>query len=214
MAINTYSLVKNFLPSLMDVPTAALDPVSGTLDNLFTIAENRVIDDVMDRGGVRTWETSFLGTVSTAGTVAFPSDLLEFKHLYIDTAPTQWLERKDPEWIYRNYATRTSNGKPKFFAGEAGVMIFGPSSDSNYTVKGIYYARPGTVIGGSTTFTGVFSNNPQLLLFAAAMEAEVFLKRPQQVQVWEARYQQELDRLIGRELRERWSGSRLRVVPN
>jgi len=213
MAINTYSLVKNFLPSLLDVPTAALEPVSGTLDNLFTMAEDRAIDDVMDRGGVRAFETSFLGTVSTAGTVAFPSDLLEFKHLYIDTAPAQWLERKDPEWVYRNYPTRSANGKPKFFAGEASSLIFGPTSDTNYTIRGIYYARPTSVVGTATTFTGVFASN-KLLLFAAAVESEVFLKRMQHVQLWEARYAQELERIIGKEMRERWSGSRLRVTPN
>lgn len=211
MALNTYSLVKAAIPARVIVPTAQITANGVDLDDLLLQAEERIYDDVMSKGGVRAWETALSSTVSSSGTLAVPTDYLELKHAYISQANVQWLERKDAEWIYRAYPKRSADGLPKTIAREGSSFIFGPFAESQYLVKGIYYAKPTSVINGGT-FTGIFADHPLLLLFAGCVEAERTLKRPQEEQMWEGRYQQELDRVIGKEMRERWSGSNLRVT--
>lgn len=213
MALNTYTNVRSAIPARLDVATAQLNPTSADLDDLLLQAEERIIDDVMARGGVREWETALSSTVTGSGTLAVPTDYLELKHAYIDQAQAQWLDRKSAEWIYRAYPKRSADGLPKFIAREGSNFIFGPFAASQYLVKGIYYAKPASVVNVSgATFTGIFASHPLLFLFAGCVESETFLKRPDQRALWEAQYQQELDRVIGKEMRERWSGSVLRVT--
>lgn len=214
MAINTYTLVKQALPAVMDVATAQLAFMpSGDMDDVFRMAEERIINDIMDRGGVRAWESTLNGTMSASGTLALPSGYMELKHAYINTSPVQWLERRNAEDVYRSYPLRSAEGKPRCIAREGEQFIFGPFPDAQYLVTGIHYARPSTVVGsGNTTFTGVFANNPTILIYAAASEAETFLKRQKQRQEWEARYGAVLDRIVSQEMRERWSGSNLMVT--
>ena len=211
MALNTYSLVKAAIPARVIVPTAQITANGVDLDDLLLQAEERVYDDVMSRGGVRNWETALNSTIAAAGTLAVPTDYMELKHAYIDQASAQWLERRSAEDIYRAYPVRSAQGLPKTIAREGSSFIFGPFAGSQYLVKGIYYAKPTSVIN-TGTFTGIFADHPLLLLFSGCVEVEQVLKRPDQVQLWDARYQQELDRVIGKEMRERYSGSSLRVT--
>ena len=212
MALNTFSLVKAAVPSRIDVLTAQLNPTGADLEDLMLQAEERIYDDLMAHGGVRNWETALSLTITGTGTIAVPTDYLELKHAYIDQANAQWLERKSAEWVYRAYPKRSADGLPKTIAREGSNFIFGPYADSQYLVKGIYYGKPTSVVGSASTFTGIFADHPLLLLFAGCVEAEQFIKRPDQIQLWESRYQQELERVIGKEMRERWSGSSLRVT--
>src|SRR5688572_12698877 len=180
MALNTYSLVKAAIPARIIVPTAQITANGVDLDDLLLQAEERVYDDVMSRGGVRAWETALSSTISSSGTLAVPTDYLELKHAYIDQAEAQWLDRKSAEWVYRAYPKRSADGLPKTIAREGSSFIFGPFAESQYLVKGIYYAKPTSVINGGT-FTGIFSDHPLLLLFAGCVEAEQILKRPDQI---------------------------------
>ena len=200
MAINTYSLVKAAIPARVIVPTAQVTANGVDLDDLLLQAEERVYDDIMKQGGVRQWETALSSTISASGTLAVPTDYMELKHAYIDAAQVQWLERKSAEQMYRDYPTRSAQGLPKTIAREGSNFIFGPFAGSQYLVKGIYYGKPTSVINGGT-FTGIFADHPLLLLFAGCVEVEQVLKRPDQVQMWEARYGQELERVIGKEMR-------------
>lgn len=213
MALNTYTNIRSAIPARLDVTTAQLNPTGADLDDLLLQAEERIYDDVMARGGVREWETALNSTITGSGTVAVPSDYMELKHAYIEKANVQWLERKSAEWIYTAYPKRSADGLPKFIAREGSNFIFGPFAESTDLVKGIYYAKPTSIVNVSgSTFTGIFGSHPLLLLFAGCVESEDFLKRPAQRALWEGKYQQELDRVIGKEMRERWSGSVLRVT--
>lgn len=73
-------------------------------------AENRIYNDLR----VKAMEASFSSAISS-GTVALPTGFLEWKFLYIDDSSATKLTRKDEEWIYTNYPTRSGSDKPVFF---------------------------------------------------------------------------------------------------
>ena len=134
---------------------------------------------------VRAMEEALSSAISS-GTIALPTGYVGLKFAYIDGNPAQNLKRKSADWMYEKYPVRASSGKPKFIAREGATFIFGPYPDSGYTVKGSYYARPTAV---ATTVNSIFTDNPDLYLFAALAESSLFLgqddNRPK---IWEAKF--------------------------
>lgn len=136
---------------------------------------------------IRAMETALSGTIAS-GVVALPSDYIDLKNAYISsTDPYQPLERKSAQWVYRQYPTRAADGRPKYIAREGSNFIFGPYPDSGYTVAGIYYARLSHLSASNTTnwFT---TNAPELLLYAALMATEPYLKNDERFPFWQTRY--------------------------
>lgn len=159
---------------------------------------------------VRQMETA-LSSAIASGVLAVPTGYLEMKFAYINGSPMQKLQRKDAEWIYQNYPTRSSDATPKFFAREATNFIFGPYPDSNYTVKGVYYKKLDALSGSNTT-NWLVTDVPDLILFAALCEAAPFLEDDQRVGLWEKKYEQIKRRVQVNDEQEEFSGSPLQVT--
>jgi hypothetical protein len=126
-------------------------------------------------------ETALSAAISGSGTATAPTGFLGLKYAYIDGSPTQRLEVRSPQQIYERFPNRSSDGKPEWIGYDAGSFIFGPFPDSTYTVKGTYYKRQGPLASG---VYDLFSNNPDLFLFAALAELEPFLKNDKRVALW------------------------------
>ena len=138
-----------------------------------------------------------------SGVAALPSDFLELKYAYIDGTPVQWLDVKAAQWIHQMYPTRSSDGKPSFVAVDNSNLIFGPYPDSAYTVKGTYYAKP-TALSTSNETNWIVTNAPDLILFGALVESAPYIGDDPRFQIWEAKFQQTVDRVKRQEKRERW----------
>lgn len=164
-------------------------------------AETRIYNDLR----IRCMETAFSSAIAS-GTVAVPSGFLEWKFLYVDGSAAQKLTRKDAEWIYTIYPTRSASGKPVFFAREAETFIFGPYPDSAYTIKGSYYKRL-SALSDSNTTNWLITDAPDLLRFAALCEAAPYIKDDSRIALWEGKYQASKKRVKDTDKREAWSGS-------
>lgn len=170
------------------------------------LGENRIYRDMR----VRQMETA-LSEAIASGVIAVPSGYLEMKNAYINGSPTQKLQRKDAEWIYHNYPTRSSDGTPKFFAREAGNFIFGPYPDSAYTVKGVYYKKLSALSDTNTT-NWLTDDAPDLILFAALCEAAPWMANDERIPLWEKKYDQIRARFQRNDEQEEFSGSPLAVT--
>jgi len=170
-----------------------------------TDAESRIYNDLR----LRCMETAFSEAIAS-GTVAVPSGFLEWKYLYVDGSTAQKLTRKDAEWIYTNYPTRSASGKPVYFAREAETLIFGPYPDSAYTIKGVYYKRLAALSDSNTT-NWFITDAPDLLRYAALAEAAFWTKDERDMNTFEAKYQMIKSRLESTERKEAFSGSVLSV---
>lgn len=196
MAINTYATLKTAITYWLDITATDL---TNQIDDLVTLGEKRIHREARTSDNEATLTTSI-----SSGTVALPSDYVEMRYCYVNTSPVQILQRRQPEWIYENYPTRSGGGKPLFFAREAGNLIFGPYPDSTYAINGIYYKRAGTL--SSATYN-LFLNNPDLYLFACLAESEIIIGRDNRVALWEAKYQKVLGMVNGEAKNEYVSGS-------
>lgn len=200
MAINTYSTLKTSVTSWLDINVADLSTV---IDDLVTLGETRIFREARTKDT----ETAFSLAI-TGGVLTVPGNYVELKHAYVDSSPTQILERRSAEYIYGAYPTRSSSGKPKFIAREASNFIFGPYPDSGYTIKGVYYRR---LVPLATAIHDLFVNNPDLYLFACLAESEIIIGRDNRVAVWEGKYQKILADVNGMDRKEQASGSGLRM---
>jgi hypothetical protein len=117
-------------------------------------------------------ETAF-STAISSGVIALPTGYKELKFAYINTSPVARLTRKAASWIYEKYPFRSAYGQPAFIAREGSNFIFGPYPDSTYTVSGVYYKNLGPL---SSSAHAVFTNNPDLYLYATLVAAEPYIK--------------------------------------
>jgi hypothetical protein len=125
-------------------------------------------------------ETALSVTLSS-GVGTAPTGFLGLKYAYVDASPAVPLEFRSPQQIYVSYPNRSVTSKPKWIAYDAGSFIFGPFPDSDYTIKGTYYKRQGPL---SSSVYDLFSNNPDLYLFAALAEAEGYVGKDDRIPLW------------------------------
>ncbi len=182
------------------------DELDDYIPDYIRLAEARIYRELR----VRQMETALSSTIA-AGVIAVPSGYAELKFAYINASPIGKLQRKDAEWIYHNYPTRSSDGQPKFIAREATNFIFGPYPDSTYTVKGVYYKRL-DALSDSNTSNWLITDAPDLILWASLVEANVDLHNDTRAQMWEARYQAAKAAVQLENDKEEFSGSPLTMT--
>jgi len=159
--------------------------VASTLLNL---GEKRVYREIK----VTEMETAYSATIS-GGVAALPSDFAGFKVI-------------DSESLFRMYPTRSSDSKPYKCAIDGGNLEFGPYPDSNYVVKGTYYARP-TSLSSSNTTSYFTDEGGDALFFASLVNAEPFLKNDPRINTWEGLYQRAKMEIMKEQKRKRLNGS-------
>jgi hypothetical protein len=175
-------------------------------EELVQFGENRIYRDLR----VRQMETALSATMAS-GVLAVPTGYIEMKHARIDGTPTNKLERKDAEWIYHNYPSRSAGGRPRYFAREGDSFIFGQYPDSDYTVKGSYYKRL-TALSDDNTTNWLITDAPDLILFAALCEAEPYIQNDERIALWEKKYEQVKARVQRQDDNEEFSGSPLNAT--
>ena len=201
MAITNWHTLKSTVLDYLD-----RSDIGDAVEAAITFGENRIYRDIR----VADMEKALSATTSS-GVISVPSDYLEMKFLYIDTAPVQALQRKDLSFIYENHPTRSADAKPTFFAREGTNFIFGPFPDTNYAVKGTYYAKL-TALSNENNFNFLIGDLPEAMLFASLVECEPFLQNDERVVLWEAKYQEAIKQIQAQDDAEALSGSPLAVT--
>lgn len=181
MSIATLADLENQVESFLS-RAQVLDIVGAdNVDNLILLGEKWIFR--MARSPEM--EATLSGQISsTTGILSVPTGYLKLKHARISRSPTAPLKMRPSHWILDNYPLRSADGVPQFIARDGAGFIFGPFPDSGYTVDGMYYARPTSVLTSANT---LFTTNPDLYLFAALAEAEAYVKNDKRVVLWTAK---------------------------
>lgn len=201
MAINTYATLKTAVANWL-----SRSDLTDYIPDFVAFAEARVNREMR----LRAMETALDSSIAS-GVIAVPADYLELKHAYINASPVQYLQRKEPEWMYQKYPTRSADGLPKYIAQEGGNFIFGPYPDAAYQVKGIYFAKFDAMSADADT-NWLLTNQPQVYLFAALAESAPFIGDDERITLWEQKYQAEKQLVLDADRRERYSGSTLSMT--
>jgi hypothetical protein len=172
--------------------------LSAYLDDLVTLAEIRILREVRTKD----LEANF-SAVMVDGTIAVPADFLGWRNAYIDAPGQPPLNTASPDQIRQKYDRGINAGMPSMVAQEGGNFIFWPTPAGDYTVKGVYYARPSAL---STSVHPFFTNNPDLYLFATLAETAPFLKDDKRVELWEAKYVQRREDVLQQDKKIRFAG--------
>ena len=174
MSLSTYADLQTAVSSWLkraDMTTASAD--------LITLGETWIYRHARTRD----METS-LSVVIAAGVAALPSNFIALKNARISGNPDTPLAIRPAEWIYDAYPLRSATATPKYVGVEGANLIFGPYPDAADTVVGTYYKTLGAL---SASNHALFTNNPNLYLFAALAEAEAFVKNDERVPMWIAK---------------------------
>jgi hypothetical protein len=129
--------------------------------------------------------TSGTGTVETIG---LPDDFMRAKVLYLGIGGGL---REITGGSYHNVITNQegSPSTPYKYVRQGSVLVLGPTPNQEYTYYLMYY-KSLPLLSDSNTTNWFTANAPELILFAALVEASVYLKDDNRAQVWQARYDQ------------------------
>lgn len=143
------------------------------------LAERRVARDC----DLYTFETVLDSTTSTTDV---PSDWMRAKTLTLTQGDRYYEVNGAP---HKKVMQAGQFGRPLYYSIINETFYFGPTPDQEYAFQAVYYAKP-PPLSDSNTSNWVSENNPELYLWAALLEACLFLKDDMRAQVWEGRYMQ------------------------
>ena len=203
------------------------DVLSNSVINVFiTNTENKVSREV-DSDDQRRYATTTFEANNAFLDVSGPEGGFKFARglQLVETDGTRtWLQQKDATFMDEYSPERSTTdtnftGKPKYWGNwDATTLIVAPTPNVAYTVEMWYDETPerlGNGSSGTTTTTFVSNNAPEVLLYGTLSEAYSYLKNPQDMQLYEGKYQVALQDFaqeqMGRKRRDEYQNGVLRI---
>ena len=216
MAIGTYSELQTAVANWLDRDDLAL-----RIPEFIALTEARMNRTLRLAIMLNVDETTLGGaTALVAGTrdYALPSGYLQMVDFHLRTSPITTLSYLTPENMNRMWAG-SQGGKPLaytiFSDNASGTPIksvrLGPSPGSAYDYSIMFYKKIDALSDSNTT-EQMLTDNPDVYLYGALLEAEPFLMNDQRVQLWATAFQESLRALQEQDNKDRHSGSAMRVM--
>lgn len=179
MSISTYNQLQTAVASWLS--RADLTVI---IPDFITLGEARIAREVRSR----IQEQRVTTTVTASNPyISVPSDLLELRMLFISSGGVaNALRYLAPESLMIQYPSTSAGGKPGQYSIMGDEIRLGPIPDSSYTIELWYYKRMPAL---STSLSVLFTDNPDLYLYAALTAAMPYLKDDKRVLLWESQYQ-------------------------
>lgn len=151
--------------------------------------------------------TSGLNTAAGVATVALPARWVEWQRLRIAT-PNTPLEPAAPGEFAQRYAA-SSSALPRQYTIEGNVLRLGPTPDAVYSLDGVFYQMPEALSVTATNW--LLTDHPGLYLWGALAESAPFNDDGEHIQLWETKFNQDLDQARKEDDRARFGGGSLRM---
>ena len=212
--------VRNYTEVTSDVLTNAV------INVFITNVENKVAREV-DSDDQRRYATTTCTANNAFLDVSGPEGGFRFARglQIVETDGTRtWLEQRDATFmdeysVERSTTDTNFTGKPKYWGNwDATTLIVAPTPNTAYTVEMWYDETPerlGNGSGTTSTTTFLSNNAPEVLLYGTLSEAYSYLKNPQDMQLYEAKYQVALQdyaqEQMGRKRRDEYQNGVLRI---
>lgn len=201
MAISTYAELKTAVANWLE-----RDDLTSRVPEFIALAENRIARDKRIR--IRSMETTTDLTISSQET-ALPTGFLGARRLYLEGNPKIRVEFLPPEdfWI-RGLANQS--GQPEFFTIEGDSLVVGPSPDTTYTGKLLYWQKF-TAFSADADTNWLLTEATGLYLYGALLEASPFLGDDERIMTWATLFDELADNVRLSDKRDRYSGAPLQM---
>ena len=202
MAISTYTELKTAVANWLD-----RDDLTDRIPEFIALAEarmNRVLR-------LRMMEAKY--TASTVGAqrnYALPTGYLQMRNFQLNTSPITTLSYVSPEIFDRLWGGSTG-GTPQFYTILAGEVQLGPMPGSVLTMEMLFYKKI-TALSAANQTEQMLTDNPDIYLYGALLEAEPFIMNDERVGLWAKGFAQAVADLQEQDNKDRHSGSALRVM--
>lgn len=196
MALSTYADLQSAVANWLH-----RSDLTSIIPDLITVAESRIGREVRSRYQEQRVQTT------AANYISLPSDYVSMRSIWIVTSPYTMLSYLDPTAFFNQY-NDTTTGRPVAYTIIGDEVRFGPDPSSAYTVEMWYYKK---LTALSSSVNSLYTENPDIYLYATLAAAAPFLKDDARVALWEAEYKNVKDRLNAAHQSGRY-GTGMRVV--
>ena len=202
MAIGNYTQLKTAVANWLD-----RDDLTDRIPEFITLAEarmNRVLR-------LRLMESKYTAsTVAAQRNYNLPTGYVQMRNFQINTSPITPLQYVSPE-IYDRLWGGSTGGTPQFYTIIANEIQLGPIPGSVLTMEMLFYKKI-TALSGTNTTEQMLTDNPDIYLYGALLEAEPFIMNDERMGLWAKGFQQAVADLQEQDNKDRHSGSALRVM--
>jgi hypothetical protein len=199
MAISTYAELQTAVQNWLHRSDSSL---TSRVTEFITLGEARIGREVR----CRIQETRV--TASADDYMSLPSDFLEMRNVFLTTGGNRYkLQAVGADSLIEIF-TSTSTGTPTHYAVIGDELALGPAPSGTFTVEMWYYKKLTALSSATNT---LFTNNPDLYLYASLAAAGPWLRDQKQVALWEGLYVATRNQVNGNEEKGRY-GPGLRMV--
>lgn len=160
------------------------------------------------------WMETSLNSAIASSVLAVPSAYLGLKYAYVDGSPASRLDRVSLNQLYGTYPRGGDSARPRWISRDTSNFVFGPIPDSDYTIKGVYWAKPTLIrsFASDAAAHWIIVNAPDLALYGALIEAQPFLQNDKRIPTWQGFYDRALQNYRDLHKEEDVSGSPVQEV--
>jgi hypothetical protein len=202
MAISTYAELQTAVANWLD-----RDDLTDRIPEFIALAEarmNRVLR-------IRLMEGKYTAsTVAAQRNYALPAGYLQMRNIQINTTPIRPCQYVTPEIYDRLYGS-TTTGTPEIYTIIANEIQLGPIPAGVQTIEMLFYKKISALSVTNTT-EAMLTDNPDIYLYGALLEAEPFIMNDERVGLWAQGFSQAVADLQEQDNKDRHSGSALRVM--
>lgn len=138
-----------------------------------------------------------------------PTDFLEFENVSLLASPERQLTYATVEQLDSVYPNNGQSAEPSLYTIEGDQLLFGPTPDGVYQISVLYYSRFTSLSTIATNW--LLTNHPTAYLYAALMQACIYIKDKSGAAEYKALYEEVVKDLQTQDDRAQHSGSTLRV---
>jgi len=194
MATQTYAIL---VQDIKDLTENNSSDFATQADEFIETTEIRLSREIVNCPELFKHQTSTL-TISDPF-ITKPSDLISMISFQVlsSAAARTGLEYRDVSFINEYWPTRTSTGTPKYYADwDDDYLIVAPTPDAALTIE-MNYRKRFDAISSSSTTSWLTANAYDALLYGSLIEAAIYDKNPQMMQMYEKRYKEALQLING-----------------
>jgi len=165
------------------------------LPRLITLGERRIARELKIQGFIRAVTTPL-----SIGVAVYlkPDRWRDTVSMTVNGTP---IYARSYEYIRNYWPDETQTGTPQFYADyDYQHWIITPTPDAASTLEILYYELP-RLLGEDFQTNWLTEYAPDLLTYAALLEATPFLKKDERIQTWQAMYDRAAQALNGEDLK-------------